>query len=80
MDSVIRTGDFERCVSRVGVYDMVGNVRELVTDDAGIPVSFMGGTTYSEPKYPSCQTSQSIEMEPWGRALAYGFRCCKDAE
>ncbi|MCD6326021.1 S8 family serine peptidase [bacterium] len=80
MDSVTITGKCSRCVSRAGAYDMVGNVRELVTDSRGIPVAVLGGSTYDDPKYPNCQTSQSLELEPWGRVLAYGFRCCKDSD
>ncbi|MBN1593181.1 MAG: VCBS repeat-containing protein [Candidatus Coatesbacteria bacterium] len=80
MDSVTTTGKFGGCVSRAGAQDMVGNIRELVTDGAGTPISFMGGTTYSDPAYPNCRTTQNIESEPWSRALAYGFRCCKDSE
>ena len=79
-DGIVITGSFERCVSRVGVYDMLGNVRELVTDDQGVPHSVAGGSTYGNPNYPNCETSQDLEQQPWGRGLAYGFRCCKDSE
>ncbi|MBN2208079.1 MAG: VCBS repeat-containing protein [Candidatus Coatesbacteria bacterium] len=80
MDSITTTGKFSRCVSRVGVHDMVGNAWELVTDSQGLPISVLGGSTYGDPAYPDCRTTRDLEPEPWGRALAYGFRCCKDAQ
>ena len=79
-DGVVFTGKFEECRSRAGVYDMIGNVQELVTDDQGTLLYVMGGSTYGGPAVPTCETSQDIEPQPWGRGLAYGFRCCKDAE
>lgn len=80
MDGVVITGKFPRCVSRIGVWDMIGNVRELTTDADGIPALVAGGTTYTDPYYPTCETSQIADREPWGRGLAYGFRCCRDPE
>ena len=78
-DGVIITGDCQHCVSRVGAYDMVGNVAELVTDEEGNPAYFAGGNMYSM-SMPNCQSVSSIPAEPWDRSLGYGFRCCKDTE
>ncbi|MBN1593467.1 MAG: S8 family serine peptidase [Candidatus Coatesbacteria bacterium] len=79
-DSVVMTGDFPKCVSRVGVYDMVGNAWEIVTDATGVPIGVMGGSTYEDPKFPNCSTMYSLAPEPWGMVKGFGFRCCKDAE
>ncbi|MBN1593180.1 MAG: S8 family serine peptidase [Candidatus Coatesbacteria bacterium] len=79
-DGAVITGLFDRCVSRVGVHDMLGNVRELVTDEQGMLHSVAGGSTHGHPEYPTCESGQGVAPQPWGRELAYGFRCCKDAE
>ena len=79
-DGVIKTGASETCVSRIGVYDMLGNVKELTTDDTGAAIYMAGGAMYDAFEMPSCQTVESLKPEPWTRAYAYGFRCCKDPE
>ena len=57
-----------RCVGKFGVYDMVGNIFEWVTDSKGKPM-LMGGP------YSKCQT-----ISPGMRGAAkpqIGLRCCK---
>ena len=57
-----------RCVGKFGVYDMVGNIFEWVTDSKGKPM-LMGGP------YSKCQT---VSPGLSGAAKPQiGFRCCK---
>lgn len=79
-DGVIKSGACESCRSRIGVYDMVGNVKELTTDQTGSPAYMAGGAMYNSAMMPTCRTIETLNAEPWGRGLAYGFRCCKDPE
>lgn len=62
------SGSRHKCYGKFGVYDMVGNIFEWVTDSEGKPM-LMGGP------YSKCQT-----VSPGMNGAAkpqIGFRCCK---
>lgn len=62
------SGNRYKCVGKFGVYDMVGNIFEWVSDAKGNPM-LMGGP------YSKCQT---VSPGMKGQAKSsVGFRCCK---
>ena len=66
--SIEPSGSRYKCVGKFGVYDMVGNIFEWVSDENGNPM-LMGGP------YSKCQT---VSPGMKGQAKAsVGFRCCK---
>ena len=66
--NVEHSGARLKCVGKFGVYDMVGNIFEWVTDSKGKPM-LMGGP------YSKCQT---VSPGMSGAAKPQiGFRCCK---
>lgn len=68
IEEVEVSGRRSRCYSKFGVYDMVGNVFEWVTDSEGKPM-LMGGPL------SKCQTiSPGLNGNPKPQI---GFRCCK---
>ncbi|MGC8927091.1 MAG: formylglycine-generating enzyme family protein [Myxococcota bacterium] len=70
---VMPTGSFDNCVNEYGVYDLNGNVWELVDTEDGYE-HFRGGAY-------NCGDSESLHRcdydATWGPS-AKGFRCCKD--
>ena len=68
INNVEPSGARLKCVGKFGVYDMIGNVFEWVTDSGGKPM-LMGGP------YSKCQT---VSPGMSGAAKPQiGFRCCK---
>lgn len=69
------TGAFPSCLSPYGVYDINGNVWELVDTNDGLE-HFRGGAF-------NCMNSEALHRcdhdGTWG-PTARGFRCCKDPE
>lgn len=70
---VMPTGSFPDCVNEYGVYDINGNVWEIVDTDDGLE-HFRGGAY-------NCGDSEMLHKcdydATWGPS-AKGFRCCKD--
>jgi formylglycine-generating enzyme required for sulfatase activity len=70
---VMPTGSFPDCVNAYGVYDINGNVWEIVDTDDGLE-HFRGGAY-------NCGDSEMLHKcdydATWGPS-AKGFRCCKD--
>jgi sulfatase modifying factor 1 len=71
-NSVSRTGEFEGCVSRFGVYDMVGNLGEWVSSAGG---TFNGGL-YPMPR-SSCRYTTTAHG-PGYSDHSIGCRCGMD--
>jgi hypothetical protein len=65
---VAPAGSFARCRSALGVYDMVGNAAEWVTERMA-----MGGSGAAA----TCESAQQLEAST--RRPDLGFRCCTDA-
>jgi formylglycine-generating enzyme required for sulfatase activity len=77
-----KTGEFDRCVSPDGAYDMVGNLDEWVDEplDANGHGHFRGGWYGdAEVNGPGCLYVTSAH-EPTYHDYSLGFRCCADAE
>lgn len=73
-----RTGEFSGCTNAYGVYDMVGNQDEVVSDKSGENMTFVGSFYSRSQKTPQgCASSIGVH-----HALYYdysiGLRCCKD--
>ncbi len=71
-DSLSQPGEFEGCVSRFGVYDMVGNLGEWVNSPSG---TFNGGL-YPMPR-SSCQYTTTAHG-PGYSDYSIGCRCGMD--
>ena len=66
-----RTGQFRKCRSISGAYDMVGNVAEWTSDGR-----VRGGDVASSDEEASCRYSEG--RSPSFRGSTVGFRCCSD--
>ncbi|MEM1350164.1 MAG: SUMF1/EgtB/PvdO family nonheme iron enzyme, partial [Myxococcota bacterium] len=71
--SLTLAGEFKRCRSSSGVYDMVGNAHEWVAEQ-----KIVGGGFDSGEDVASCNYSSS--KLPGSKAGYLGFRCCADLE
>jgi len=73
--TVAKTGEYGRCESTYGVFDMVGNLHEWVADPHG---AFLGGY-YLDTKL----NGDGCRYKTVAHAAVYhdystGFRCCAD--
>ena len=72
--TVARTGQFKRCKSSVGAYDMVGNLHEWTADSGG---TFRGGYYLdNEINGRGCDYVTKAHNTKY-RDYSVGFRCCK---
>lgn len=77
-DTVAPSGSFSKCANGYGVYDMVGNLHEWVSDKAGAKGVFKGG--YFEDTHlngDGCRYTTTAH-EPSYHDYSTGFRCCAD--
>lgn len=78
------TGAFPGCANRYGVYDLVGNVHEIVADAHLVKhfpeerVVFVG-SHYARNANQSCAEATKDHWPPY-TDYSIGFRCCKDAD
>ncbi len=73
-----KTGAFDQCTNAYGVYDMVGNQDEVVSDTSGDHMIFVGGF-YSRDQgaRPSgCASAISAHHASLYTDYSIGFRCC----
>ena len=74
------TGSFSECTNEYGVYDMVGNAHEIVSDlHEAKPfkkVTFVG-SHYARPTTQSC-AEYTLDHGDFYTDYSVGFRCCKD--
>ncbi|MCA9630639.1 MAG: SUMF1/EgtB/PvdO family nonheme iron enzyme [Myxococcales bacterium] len=75
--TTVETGSMEGCTNEYGVYDMVGNLHEWVSDAEG---TFRGGFFMD-----TFQNGQGCDYRTTGHGFEYhdystGFRCCGDVE
>jgi formylglycine-generating enzyme required for sulfatase activity len=78
---IAATGEFARCVSPEGAFDLVGNVHEWVDDPADAPGRghFRGGWYGdAEQNLPGCLYVTSAHELTY-HDYSTGFRCCADA-
>lgn len=71
--SLAKTGSNRSCKSRVGAYDMSGNVHEWVEEK-----QIAGGSYESDEDVASCRYSSA--KAPGSTTGDIGFRCCADPE
>ena len=78
------TGAFHGCANSYDVYDLVGNVHEIVADTHianNFPkerVIFVG-SHYARSAAQSCAEATKDHWPPY-TDYSIGFRCCKDVE
>ncbi len=78
------TGAFPGCANSYGVYDLVGNVHEIVAD-VHIAKNFPNervvfvGSHYVRAAMQSCAEATKDHWPPY-TDYSIGFRCCKDVE
>ncbi|MBI2125576.1 SUMF1/EgtB/PvdO family nonheme iron enzyme [Candidatus Woesearchaeota archaeon] len=74
------TGSFPECTNEYGVYDMVGNAHEIVSDlHEAKPfkkVTFVG-SHYARPTTESC-AEYTLDHGDFYTDYSVGFRCCTD--
>lgn len=72
--SVARTGQFKRCKTSAGAFDMVGNLHEWTADGGG---TFRGGYYLdNEINGKGCEYVTKAHSTKY-RDYSIGFRCCK---
>jgi formylglycine-generating enzyme required for sulfatase activity len=84
----VPTGSFAKCRSRLGVFDMAGNVAEIMTRPEKAThttwVQFKGSAFFYDGKmYPdTCRFDPRWHVDPvdqsWHTMYHLGFRCCRD--
>lgn len=78
--TLAKTGSHGRCKSSYGVYDMVGNVHEWTSGEAGGGRGvFRGGYYLDVEKNGAGCRYRTDAHDPGYRDYSTGFRCCKDA-
>jgi formylglycine-generating enzyme required for sulfatase activity len=76
------TGSFPGCTNEYGVYDMLGNVHEIVSDIREVKrfpkirVTYVG-SHYARPATESCAEA-TLDHGNFYTDYSIGFRCCKD--
>jgi formylglycine-generating enzyme len=75
--TVAKTGDYDACVSDMGVYDMVGNLHEWTADPNG---TFQGGYWLDTSQHGDGCAYRTIAHEYGYHDYSTGFRCCADAK
>lgn len=79
-----RTGSHRRCSSEYGVFDMVGNLHEWVSDRIALGGRlrgiFMGGFYSNDHENGRGCDYTTVAHEPEHYDYSTGFRCCRDAQ
>jgi len=77
---VARTADFGNCVTPTGIYDMSGNVAELVaTQEKSGRYAARGGTWFNTVLDSSCD-EDDYQLSAEEHHANVGFRCCADGK
>ena len=71
--TVAKTGEYDGCVSDLGVYDMVGNLHEWTADPNG---TFQGGYWLDTSQHGDGCAYRTIAHEYTYHDYSTGFRCC----
>lgn len=77
--SHVEAGTFPQCEGGYqGLFDMVGNVAELVDgcEGDGAACPFVGGGYYSPALTTTCATRESQQASAKAGSYGVGFRCC----
>lgn len=75
----VPSGSKPRCKSDFGVYDIVGNVDELVTNETGKPYKSALHGGYWGPVRTRCRPKTLVHNEGFS-FYQIGFRCCADSK
>jgi formylglycine-generating enzyme required for sulfatase activity len=74
-NSLARTGQFDRCVSQDGLFDLYGNLHEWIAEADG---TFKGGFyADTDTNGPGCLYTTTAHTFSY-RDYSTGFRCCAD--
>jgi formylglycine-generating enzyme required for sulfatase activity len=74
-----KTGTFSECANAYGVYDMVGNQDEVVSDTVGDHMVFVGSFySRAQSKPLGCASAISAHHASLYTDYSIGLRCCKD--
>ncbi|WP_146650846.1 formylglycine-generating enzyme family protein [Labilithrix luteola] len=76
--TVALTGSFSKCKNGYGVYDMVGNLHEWVSDMQGSRGTFRGGYYQDTHLNGDGCKYRTVAHDPSYHDYSTGFRCCAD--
>lgn len=74
-NKVAPSGEFGTCVSKYGVFDMIGNVAEWTADGEGGDAYVAGGWWQNGGARAKCNSFMPLKKDR--KYLYVGFRCCK---
>jgi len=77
-NTVAKTGSFAKCKNTFGVYDMVGNLHEWVSDVQGSRGTFRGGYYQDTHINGDGCKYRTVAHDPNYHDYSTGFRCCAD--
>ena len=77
--TIATSGKYASCKNPLGIYDLSGNVKELVTVGTN-RLAVLGGAYNSTEAELSCtaKSTESYDVTTYSAQPSVGFRCCRD--
>ncbi|MEK6969804.1 MAG: DUF2272 domain-containing protein [Nanoarchaeota archaeon] len=78
IEGVKKTGSYPECTNAYGVYDMVGNLAEVVSTPSSSGKALFLGSAFMRDNDLSCTTGSIGAHGVTYTDYSFGFRCCAD--